>query len=73
MAAVDIMKCFCLIKVTLHPVKVWPIQVCYYCSSTITILQYYSSPFFKIDVLKNFPNFTGLHQWWSLFLIKLQS
>ena len=72
MAAVDIMKCFCLIKVTLPSAKVWPLQVCYYYSSIITILHYYSSPFFKTDVLKNFPNFTGQHQWWSLFLIKLQ-
>ena len=27
----------------------------------------------KIDVLKNFPNFTGKHLCWSLFLIKLQA
>ena len=26
----------------------------------------------KKDVLKNFPNFTGNHLFWSLFLIKLQ-
>ena len=29
--------------------------------------------FFKIDVLKTFTNFTGKHQCWSLFLIKLQA
>ena len=27
----------------------------------------------KIDVLKNFPNFTGKHLCWSLFLINLQA
>ena len=29
--------------------------------------------FFKIEVLKNFANFTGKHLCWSLFLIKLQA
>ena len=29
--------------------------------------------FFKIGVLKNFAVFTGKHQFWSIFLIKLQS
>ena len=32
-----------------------------------------SQMFFKIDVLKNFGNFTGKQLCWSLFLIKLQS
>ena len=32
-----------------------------------------SQMFFKIDVLKNFANFTGKHLCWSLFLIKLQA
>ena len=32
-----------------------------------------SQMFFKIDVLKNFENFTGKHQCWSFFLIKLQA
>ena len=30
-----------------------------------------SQMFFKIDILKNFTNFTGKRLWWSLFLIKL--
>ena len=29
--------------------------------------------FLKIDVLKNFENFTGKHLCWSLFLVKLQA
>ena len=29
--------------------------------------------FFKIEVLKNFANFTGKHLCWSLFLIKFQA
>ena len=29
--------------------------------------------FFKIDVLKNFANFIGNHQYWSIILIKLQA
>ena len=29
--------------------------------------------FFKIDVLKNFANFTGKNLCWCLFLIKLQA
>ena len=29
--------------------------------------------FVKIDVLKNFANFTGKHLCWSLILIKLQA
>ena len=29
--------------------------------------------FFKIDILKNFVNFTAKHLCWSLFLIKLQA
>ena len=29
--------------------------------------------FFKIDVLKNFANFTGEHLYWGLFSIKLQA
>ena len=32
-----------------------------------------SQMFFKIDILKNFTNFTGKRLWWSLFLIKLQA
>ena len=32
-----------------------------------------SQMFFKISVLKNFAVFTGKHQLWSLFLIKLQT
>ena len=32
-----------------------------------------SQMFFKIDVLRNFAEFTGKHQLWSLFLIKLQT
>ena len=32
-----------------------------------------SQMFFKIDVLKNFANFTGKHLCWSLFLIQLQA
>ena len=32
-----------------------------------------SQLFFKIDVLENFPNFTGKHLCWSLFLMKLQA
>ena len=32
-----------------------------------------SQMFFKIGVLKNFANFIGKHQCWSLFLIKLQA
>ena len=32
-----------------------------------------SQMFLKIDVLKNFANFTGKHPCWSLFLIKLQA
>ena len=32
-----------------------------------------SQMFFKIDVLRSFTNFTGKHQCWSLFLIKLQA
>ena len=30
-----------------------------------------SQMFFKIDILKNFTNFTAKRLWWSLFLIKL--
>ena len=71
MAALDRIKWFCLIKLTLHYANVYLVQAPY-CSSIITILHYYSSLFFKIDVLKYFPNFTGKHQCWSLFLIKLQ-
>ena len=32
-----------------------------------------SQMFFKIGVLKNFANFIGKHQCWSIFLIKLQA
>ena len=32
-----------------------------------------SQMFFKIVVLKNFANFIGKHQCWSIFLIKLQA
>ena len=32
-----------------------------------------SQMFFKIRVAKNSANFTGKHQYWSLFLIKLQA
>ena len=32
-----------------------------------------SQAFFKICVFKNFPNFTGKHRCWRLFLLKLQS
>ena len=31
-----------------------------------------SQMFFKIGVLKNFPNFTGKHLCWSLFFIRVQ-
>ena len=33
----------------------------------------HSQMFFKIDVLKNFANFTGKHLCWSLFSIQLQA
>ena len=32
-----------------------------------------SQMFFKIDVIKNFVNFTGKHLCWSLFLIKFKT
>ena len=32
-----------------------------------------SQIFFKIGALRNSANFTGIHQWWSLFVIKLQA
>ena len=35
----------------------------------IWLLLIESQMFFKIDVLKNFANFTGKHQCWSLFLV----
>ena len=75
-AAFDRMKWFCLINLTLHSVKVsssprLPLLFTIVFSGETnrnSLLQV----FFKINVLKNFANFTGKHQCWSLFLIKLQ-
>ena len=77
MAAFHRIKWFCLIKFTLHSLKVSSNP-----SSPVlfAIVPWgetnRSSPsqvFFKINVLKNFANFTGKHYCWSLFFIKLQA
>ena len=77
MAAFDRIKWFSLKKLILHSVKVSSSP-----SSPLLFAIVFRGEtsrsnlwqvFFKIDVLKNFANFTGKHQCWSLFLIKLQA
>ena len=67
----------CLIKLNLHSDKVssspsLPLlfAIVFWGETNRSAL---SQLFLKIDVLNNFVNFTGKHQCWSLFLIKLQA
>ena len=76
MAAFDRIKLLCFKKIlTLHSIKVSSsanaplLFAIVFLGETNRSL---SQMFFKIDVLKNFANFTGKHQRWSLFLINLQ-
>ena len=77
MAAFDRIKQFCLIKLNLHSVKVSSSPI----SPPLFAIVFWgktnrsdlSQLFLKIDVLKNFANFIGKHQRWSVFLIKLQA
>ena len=66
MAAFDRRKCLCLIKLTLHSVKVSSspslillFTIVFLGETNRSIL---SQVFFKINVPKNFVNFTGKHQ-----------
>ena len=77
MAAFDRIKGFSLKKLILHSVKVSTspsspllFAIVFWGETSRSSL---SQVFFKIDVLKNFASFTGKHQCWSLFLIKLQA
>ena len=77
MAAFNQIKLFCLIKLTLRPVKVLsspnsPILFAVVCWGETNKSNLWQM-FFTVDVFKNFANFTGKHQYWSLFLIKLQA
>ena len=77
MAAFDQIKLCCLINLTLHSVKVSSspnssllFAIVFWCEKNRSS---HSQMFFKIDIFKNLKNFTGKHQCWSLFLIKLQA
>ena len=77
MAAIDWMELLCLKKIlALHFVKVMSCPnlpllfvIVFWGETNKSILL---QMFFKICLHKNFANFTGKHQCWSAFLMKLQ-
>ena len=77
MVAFDRIKWFCLIKLTLHFVKVSSSPSSQLLFAIVFLGETHrrslSEVFSKIDVLENFANFKGKHQCWSLFLIELQA
>ena len=60
------------LKNTLHPVKVSSNTICHSILGE-TSRSSLSQMFFRISVLKNFGNFIGKHQRWSIVSIKLQA